>query len=155
MDSLKPRLRKALTRLSLLTAVAAVILPQGSPASASEWMQGNCVREPMRLDATNAARVRGIDCRITAVRAQLQGQEGYLHTYQFRDGIRIRVFIGNPSDAVPHLPHPVRFSVNRGDWLPGQFLELDLPHNCGTYSCNWSTVRDAQGRVVVATGVSI
>jgi hypothetical protein len=155
MGALKPRLMTGLTKGFTVLSLLAAALPQGAPASASEWMQGNCVREPTRLDATNAASVRGVDCRITAIRARLQGQEGYLHTYEFRDGVRIRVFIGNPNNAVPHRPHPVRFSVGEGGWFPGQLLELDLPHTCGSYGCNWSTVRDAQGRIVVATGVSI
>lgn len=150
MIQIKPLLTKLLMASSV---VAATLIP--SPTAHADYWTDDCVRQPTSLSAANAATIRGIGCREVAVSAKLQGQDGSLHEYQFRDGQTIRVFITNPENLQLGRPYPILFSIRQGEWLPGQWLDADLPHVCGSYSCHWTTIRDAQGRVVVATRASI
>lgn len=150
MTTIKLLLAKLLTVSSV---VAATLI--SSPAAHADYWIDACMRQPTSLNATNAATLRGIECRLVIVTAQLQGQNGSLHEYQFRDGRNIRVFMPDPGSLETDRPYPILFSIRQGEWLPGQWLEVDLPHVCRPYFCHWSTIRDAQGRVVVATRESL
>ncbi len=120
--------------------------------AASPW-RSDCVKWPTNLNSSNADKITGDECQITAVQAQLSGTNGYLHTYQFRDGTRIRVFIPEANLRLDRS-YPIFFSIGDNAWSRGQRTESDLPHQCDSYQCYWMTVRDADGNIIVAEGFS-
>lgn len=141
-------LKSSLAKLLTVSSVVVAALIPSTAANADQYIS-DCVRQPTSLNDANSRTTRGVRCQITKVSAQLRGQDGRLHTYQFSDGRNIKVFIPPMNSDNPH-PHLVYFSVRRGEWLPGHWLEGDLVHDCGGYACHWSTTRDLQGRIIVA-----
>lgn len=75
------------------------------------------------------------------------------NSFVFRDGEVIRYFILECANRFG--PCAVKFSKNSYDWSDGIWsLPASSLHRCGKYACNWYTLRDDYGRLVIATGMS-
>ncbi len=117
----------------------------------------NCVRSSANLNESNAATVKTELCKVTSVQSQLRGVDGHLDIYQFKSGADIRVFRStrDSNSFDPLDPMPVLYSIGNSEWKKGWSRYVDLPHDCPPYRCHWTTIRDNDGTIVVASGVSI
>lgn len=122
------------------------------PVSAQEWST-ICVVYPDTITPSNKASIKGRDCAEVVRQATLQGKQGFLSTFSFRDGKTISIFRGECTDRFG--PCRVKISVNSGEWIDGVYeLPSALIHNCGQYACNWHVYRDGYGSLVRGTGMS-
>ena len=83
----------------------------------------------------------------------MKGEQGLLTTFRFRDGAMISTF--HPECARRFGQCLIKFSVGNKDWEDGVFnLSTTLIHECVPYQCNWTTVRDSYGNLVIVTGMT-
>jgi len=128
------------------------------PMQAQGWRMTEwhplCVRRPAEISSSNKASIKREDCLISHVDSRLQGRNGLLWIYRFRDGAPIRIFKPECS-LMPMGPCPIAFSINSASWAEGVYeLPNSLMHTCGAYRCNWETHRDARGTLVLAVAMS-
>jgi hypothetical protein len=140
----------------ILIASVTLLLSISQKASSDDYYP-NCVRSSANLNESNAATVKAELCKITSVQAQLQGVDGLLDVYEFKSGADIRVFRPtlDSNSFDPFDPVPILYSIGNSEWKKGWSRYADLLHDCPPYQCHWTTIRDDDGTVVVASGVSI
>jgi len=145
-------------KFSAFIAIAAVVCTpffvfDPSSAQPDNAWHPICVRRPSEITNANKATVKGEDCK--EIRKQLtyqnNSQTGTL--YVFRDGGSIQYFF--TEEPRRFSPNRVMFSINEGDWTEGVYeLPSSTIYQCGNYKCNWVTIRDNYGKLVLATGMS-
>ena len=115
-----------------------------------------CVRAPSEITNANKTTVKGEDCMVRGEQFVYQGKNYSGTSYRFRDGKVIKYFIHECAKGVGRGgPCAVKISNSNHGWSDGIW---ELPaysfHKCGNHGCNWNTVRDSNGNLVLAVGMS-
>ena len=112
-----------------------------------------CVRAPAEITHANKATIKSDDCMQRGEQFVYQEKPYSGNSYRFRDGEVIKYFIRECVDRFG--PCAVKFSKNSHEWSDGIWgLPASSIHKCGYYHCNWYTVRDSYGKLVLAIGMS-
>lgn len=139
---------------STVASVVGTAITVVNPALAQfeDWSP-NCVRGPAEITQANKATIKGELCLKTRNQILYQETSKSITLFRFKDDKVINFFYrGEPSRFDSN---PVLFSINDDDWLEGvEELPSALIHQCGKYKCNWNTIKDSSGRLVIANGMS-